>query len=100
MKGRLDTREIDDSGDAALSYNEVKALASGDPLLLDKAEADAEVSRLTRLERAHGRGQNMLQHRVKNDTAHLDALRDTIPKLEAAIAQRVNPRRRVPDAGR
>ena len=33
-KGRLDAREIDDLGGDALSYAEVKALASGDPILL------------------------------------------------------------------
>ncbi|NIL64823.1 hypothetical protein [Salinispora arenicola] len=36
MRGRLDVREIEDIGDAALSYNEVKALATGNPLLLDQ----------------------------------------------------------------
>jgi len=41
MRGRLDVREIEDIGDAALSYSEVKALATGNPLLMDKAEADA-----------------------------------------------------------
>jgi hypothetical protein len=30
MRGKLDVREIDDI-DAALSYNEVKALATGNP---------------------------------------------------------------------
>ena len=32
MRGRLDVREIEDIGDTALSYGEVKALATGDPL--------------------------------------------------------------------
>ena len=52
MRGRLDVREIEDIGDAALSYSEVKALATGNPLLMDKAEADAELTRLERAERA------------------------------------------------
>ena len=55
MRGRLDVREIEDIGDAALSYNEVKALATGNPLLMEKAEADAELTRLERAERAHHR---------------------------------------------
>lgn len=46
MRGRLDVREIDDIGDSALSFAEVKALASGDPLILDKAAVDAERTRL------------------------------------------------------
>ena len=52
MRGRLDVREIEDIGENTLSFAEVKALASGDPLILDKARADAEVMRLARLERA------------------------------------------------
>ena len=43
MRGRLDLRSIEDIGDSSLSFAEVKALASGDPLVLDKAQADAEL---------------------------------------------------------
>ena len=46
MRGRLDVREIEDIGDNALSFAEVKALASGDPLILEKAHVDAEVDPL------------------------------------------------------
>ncbi|MEN3267229.1 hypothetical protein [Pseudonocardia sp.] len=59
---------------------------------MEKAEADAEVSRLVRLERAHGQAQNMLKHRITQDTNQLAALRSEIPHLEAAIAQRVDTR--------
>ncbi|MFP5376811.1 MAG: helicase, partial [Acidimicrobiia bacterium] len=37
MSGEVAGREVDDIGDVALSYAEVKALASGDPLILEKA---------------------------------------------------------------
>ena len=46
MPRRLDAREIEDIGDTALSFSEVKALATGNPLLMDKAEADADAARL------------------------------------------------------
>ncbi|MFC4951080.1 hypothetical protein [Pseudonocardia sp. GCM10023141] len=62
MRGRLDLREIEDVGDVVLSYDEVKALATGDPRVLDKARLDAEVARLDRLERAHYRDQVELRH--------------------------------------
>jgi hypothetical protein len=39
-------RTIDDLGDAVLTYAEVKALATGNPLLLEQAAAGAEVARL------------------------------------------------------
>ena len=64
MRGRLDVREIEDIGDAALSYNEVKALATGNPLLMDKAEADAEFTRLQRAERAHHRNRDALRYKI------------------------------------
>ena len=64
MRGRLDVREIDDIGDSALSFAEVKALASGDPLILEKAAADAERTRLERLQRAHQRNQHALARTI------------------------------------
>ena len=64
MHGRLDAREISDIGDTALSFSEVKALATGNPLLMDKAEADTTLARLRRAERAHHRNQDALRHAV------------------------------------
>jgi N12 class adenine-specific DNA methylase len=64
MKGSLDSREIEDVGDTALSYAEVKAIATGNPLLLDKAKADTTVSKLSRLERQHGRTQTNLKRDI------------------------------------
>ncbi len=61
MRSDLDVRELDDIGDTALSYAEVKALASGDPLTLDKANADAALAKYTRLDRAHTRTRTQLQ---------------------------------------
>jgi len=88
MKGRLDSREIDDIGQDALSYSEVKALASGDPLVLDKAEADNTVASLERLRRAHDRGQTMLRHTVSSTERHLLELHGQVPALRAALAAR------------
>lgn len=49
--GRAADRDVDDIGDLALSYAEVKALATGNPLILEKASVDSEVARLGRLRR-------------------------------------------------
>ena len=64
MRGRLDVRSVEDIGDSALSYSEVKALASGDPLILDKAQADAERARLGRLHSAWSRSQQSVRGRI------------------------------------
>jgi hypothetical protein len=60
-RGDLPDRDVDDIGDQALSFAEVKALATGDPLVLEKAAVDADVARLTRLERAHHDDQHRLR---------------------------------------
>jgi hypothetical protein len=64
LRGRLDIREIEDVGETALSYGEIKALAAGDPLLLEKAQVDADLTRLRRLERAYDRSQERLRWQV------------------------------------
>jgi hypothetical protein len=87
MRGRLDVREIDDVGDNALSFAEVKALASGDPLVLDKAHADNEVVRLDRLSRAFNRNQVMLGHTVVTADRSAAGGQTDLPLLEAAVAK-------------
>jgi hypothetical protein len=56
LTGRLTARTVEDIGEIALTYAEVKALATGNPLLLDQAEVQAEVARLRQLAIAHERG--------------------------------------------
>ena len=49
MKGDQGIRSLEDVELAALSYAEVKALASGNPLVMEKAGVDADVARLATL---------------------------------------------------
>jgi len=92
MRGRLDTREIEDIGDNALSFAEVKALASGDPLILDKAHADAEVTRLTRLERAWQRNHQTLRSTIAGASARADTRERAIAAVTDALARRTDTR--------
>jgi hypothetical protein len=92
MRGRLDVREIEDIGDAALSYNEVKALATGNPLLMDKAEADAELTRLERTERAHHRNHDALRHKVSQAEQRIAVLTALIEDIGTAIGRRTDTR--------
>jgi hypothetical protein len=92
MRGRLDVREIEDIGDAALSYNEVKALATGNPLLMDKAEADAELTRLERAERAHHRNQDTLRYKITNAEKRIQSLTALTGDIDAAVGRRHDTR--------
>ena len=92
MHGRLDTREINDIGDTALSFSEVKALATGNPLLMDKAEADATLTRLQRAERAHHRNQDNLRHTIAIHESDIKALTALATELDQAITRRRDTR--------
>ena len=92
MHGRLDTREISDIGDTALSFSEVKAIATGNPLLMDKAEADTALARLQRAERAHQRNQEALRHAVIDYDAEITRLTVLADAIDTAIARRQDTR--------
>lgn len=84
MRGRLDVREIEDVGDNTLSFAEVKAISSGNPLILEKSKADQELARLERLNRAWHRNQSSLVFRKDAAQVRVDALEREIPVLRAA----------------
>lgn len=92
MRGRLDVREIEDIADNALSFAEVKALAAGDPLILEQANLSAEVTRLQRLQRAYHNNQAALQRTVENHKAWLGKLDKDIAALDAAIDGHIDTR--------
>jgi N12 class adenine-specific DNA methylase len=92
MHGRIDGREISDIGDTALSFSEVKALATGNPLLMDKAEADAALTRLQRAERAWHRNQAALQDAIGQHEDAIDALSRKSADIDTAIARRQDTR--------
>lgn len=85
MRGRLDTREIEEIDSSALSAAEAKAISSGNPLLLEHSTINNEVTRLRRLERAYHRNESMLVH--TRDRAQDSARRaeSDVAALEAAL---------------
>ncbi|WP_158009676.1 DEAD/DEAH box helicase family protein [Carbonactinospora thermoautotrophica] len=92
MRGRLDVREIEDISDTALDANVVKALATGDPLVLEHAEATEQVARLERLERAWRRSQESLRWTISSNEAEVTRLTAEIEAIDAALARRQDTR--------
>jgi len=88
LRGKLDVREIEDVGETALSYGEIKALAAGDPLLLDKAQVDADLTRLRRLERAHDRSQDRLRWQVVSMADQQAGIERNVTVLEEVLPRR------------
>src|SRR6202453_1412930 len=79
MSGDMTIRRLEDLDSAALTYAEVKAIASGNPLVIEKAQVDAEVMRLTRLRSQHSEALFHTRRSLRH--AHED-----IPQLEQKIA--------------
>jgi hypothetical protein len=92
MRGDVAGREVDDIGEQALSYAEVKALASGNPLLLEKAGVDNEVARLSRLRRSHHQDQARLSRVAETADARASHLRAVVAQCDEAIATRLPTR--------
>jgi N12 class adenine-specific DNA methylase len=90
MGGSLDQREIEDVGETALSYAEVKALATGNPLLLQKATVDTAIGKLSRLERTHNRTQTNLRRDVVAFRANAEASDAYVKKMDAAVKARTD----------
>lgn len=72
-----------DIGEATLNAAEVKALSSGNPLLLELALAEQELARLVRLERSHATTQRTLATTVTHSERGIVATRQHIAELEA-----------------
>lgn len=53
MKAEASTRTIEDVDGRALTFAEIKAISTGNPLVMEKASVDAEIQRLNRLASSH-----------------------------------------------
>ena len=53
MTSKTPVRAADDVDETALSYSEIKALATGNPLIIEKCNLDMEVSKLNVLKASH-----------------------------------------------
>lgn len=92
MSGKFKGREVDDIGEQALSYAEVTALATGNPLLLEQAGVNNDLARLVRARRAHYQDQSHLEWVLDTGAESLRIQERIIAQSEAAIAKRIDTR--------
>ena len=64
MTGRLSVRSAEDIDSAALSYAEVKMLATDNPLIKEKMELDVEVSKLKLMKSSHFNQKYQLEDKI------------------------------------
>ncbi len=88
MTGRNDLRHIEDIDGAALTYAEVKAIASGNPLVIEKAHIDAELGRLSRLRGQHFETQYRIRNAIRRTAEEIEVLTGRIENLHKDIRVR------------
>ena len=64
MTSKAPARTMEDIDDKALTYGEIKALATGNPLILEKTSLDSEVSKLKLLKQEFMNQRYLLQDKV------------------------------------
>jgi N12 class adenine-specific DNA methylase/predicted O-methyltransferase YrrM len=83
-------RRIEDLDAPALTYAEVKAIASGNPLVMEKAQVDAEVMRLNRLRSQHSETLFITRNSIRRAQEDIPRLEQKIDNIQADLGIRQN----------
>lgn len=88
MSGNSDAREIEDVGEQALSFAEIKALASGNPLIQEQVEVSNEIQKLSAMKAEHFSSVRRAQAKLKDTVASIASGEQRIVKLEKDLKAR------------
>ncbi len=88
---QVSSRVVEDVEGVVLSYAEVKALASGNPLVMEKFKVDLEVQRLETLRSQHSSERYRLQYEVSSLPARIENYRQTINRRKHDLGLRRMP---------
>lgn len=90
MAGDLTARESEGDGDFALSAAEIKAISSGNPLIMEQFEVAAELAKLETLERAHNKEVADAVTRIQKTRQQIASDEETEKKLQQDAAARTD----------
>lgn len=90
MNGDNVGRTAEDTGDVTLSAAEVKALASGNPLIMEQVQLSNELQKLEDLQRAHKSSVLTAQTKSLEDKQRILQAQKTIENITADIKARVD----------
>ena len=65
MNGSVTVRQAEDLEGGALTYAEIKAIASGNPAVMEKVKVDTEIRKLDQLRASHINQQHKIRWQVK-----------------------------------
>lgn len=88
MNGENVGNEIEDTGDVTLSAAEVKAVASGSPLIMEQVALEKEISKLESLQQAHIAGVNRAKEMIGKDQQRIAMLEKRVSDAKADLKTR------------
>jgi hypothetical protein len=66
MNGSVSVRQVEDLEGGALTYAEIKAIASGNPAVMEKVKVDTEIRKLDQLRSSHINQQHNIRWEIKS----------------------------------
>jgi hypothetical protein len=88
MNGSVTVRQAEDLEGGALTYAEIKAIASGNPAVMEKVKIDTEIRKLDQLRASHVNQQHNIRWSVKSLPEHIERAQKYHAAVCADIATR------------
>jgi len=88
MNGHTSVRSAEDLDGGALTYAEIKAIASGNPAVMEKVRVDTEIRKLDQLRAAHLNQQHSIRLQIQALPAEIRERQERLERLLADIAIR------------
>jgi hypothetical protein len=88
MRGETSVRAAEDLDGGALTYAEIKAIASGNPAVVEKIKIDTEIRKLDQLRAVHVNQQREIRWQIRDLPGHIADLKRDLAEIEADVARR------------
>src|SRR5438105_8245379 len=88
MRGETSVRSAQDLESGALSYAEIKAIASGNPAVVEKIKIDTEVRKLDQLRAVHANQQRHIRLEIRDLPRQITEAKQHLTHIQADIAAR------------
>jgi N12 class adenine-specific DNA methylase len=88
MNGSVTVRQAEDLEGGALTYAEIKAIASGNPAVMEKVKVDTEIRKLDQLRASHINQQHNIRWQVKSLPEQIERARKYHAAISADIVTR------------
>ena len=88
MRGETSVRSAEDLESGALTYAEIKAIASGNPAVVEKIKIDTEVRKLDQLRAIHANQQRHIRWEIRDLPRQITEAKQHLAVIEVDIATR------------